>query len=335
MAGCRSVAPRPGRWRRCDARLPAGLPGIKTLTNFKYRNSKLKISVEGVGDTVEYMTLDGKRMPSASIPANLQGSHIVIVQMRPWHIQRGSVNLVKVVTSPGTPQVSVIANGMRWLPVPGAVSYEVFRNGKEIAKLHRDRYEIPKGDGYAEYQVLAVDARGKRSFLCEPVVEASGIPSMIVQAEGETNAKHEVGGYTVSGYVEVSGDVHDTLTYHVSISSAGIYAVDFRYANGNGPITTENKCAIRTLQIDGRTIGTVVLPQRGDGDWQNWGFSNALHIDLGAGEHTVVLYFDRHDNNMNGAVNSALIDEFRLTRIAQWLSADSLHSCRIQAFDLI
>ena len=36
-----------------------------------------------------------------------------------------------------------------------------------------------------------------------------------------------------------------------------------RYANGNGPVNTENKAAIRTLCVDGDRKGVLVMPQRG------------------------------------------------------------------------
>src|SRR2546430_11951577 len=49
----------------------------------------------------------------------------------------------------------------------------------------------------------------------------------------------------------------------VEVPADGVYAIDLRYANGNGPVNTEDKVAVRTLLVDGATTGVVVMPQRG------------------------------------------------------------------------
>lgn len=92
----------------------------------------------------------------------------------------------------------------------------------------------------------------------------------------------------------------------------GLYSKDFRYANGNGPINTENKCAIRTLFVDGRAKDAVVMPQRGDNLWTDWGFTNSLKAELKKGRHILTLIFSEYDDNMNVDVNGALLDSMRL-----------------------
>ena len=97
----------------------------------------------------------------------------------------------------------------------------------------------------------------------------------------------------------------------MSIRKPGNYSIRFRYANGNGPVNTENKCAIRTLRLDGKQVGAVVMPQRGT-EWNNWGYSNAHVISLTEGEHTIRIAFEELDDNMNKAVNEALLDRIEL-----------------------
>ena len=72
-------------------------------------------------------------------------------------------------------------------------------------------------------------------------------------------------GYSGKGFIEVSKSANRRLTLPVTVPAAGRYALDFRYANGNGPLNTSNKCALRTLRRADELLGTVVLPQRGDG----------------------------------------------------------------------
>jgi hypothetical protein len=101
----------------------------------------------------------------------------------------------------------------------------------------------------------------------------------------------------------------------VTLDEAGTYALDLRYANGNGPINTDNKAAIRTVRVDGERLGAVVLPQRGTGAWSDWGYSNVHRLSLNEGTHTITLAFTDADENMNGDVNAAHLDHLRLTRL--------------------
>ena len=93
--------------------------------------------------------------------------------------------------------------------------------------------------------------------------------------------------------------------------------MDFRYANGNGPTNTENKCAIRTFNVDGQFAGTFVFPQRGKEEWSNWGFSNVNTVKLTKGTHEFQLSFEDWNENMNGEINQAMLDYLRLIKINQ------------------
>jgi len=96
----------------------------------------------------------------------------------------------------------------------------------------------------------------------------------------------------------------------------GLYSIDLRYANGNGPTNTDNKCAIRTLYVDNKEAGTVVFPQRGKNEWSNWGYSNKVNVYLTKGTHLLDLDFKDFDDNMNGRINQAMIDCLRLVKLA-------------------
>ena len=79
------------------------------------------------------------------------------------------------------------------------------------------------------------------------------------------------------------------------------------------PVNTDNKCAIRTLFIDGKQTGPVVLPQRGANEWNNWGFSNYQIVQFSAGQHEIELRLTPADTNMNGDVNRVQIAAAVLT----------------------
>ena len=88
-----------------------------------------------------------------------------------------------------------------------------------------------------------------------------------------------------------------------------------RYANGNGPVNTENKAAVRTLGVDGANVGTLVMPQRGVGNWNDWGMSNGVQVSLTPGKHTLTVEYLPEDENMNITTNHALMDRIVVERV--------------------
>ncbi|MFN4217004.1 MAG: hypothetical protein ACK4HQ_06365, partial [Brevinematales bacterium] len=86
--------------------------------------------------------------------------------------------------------------------------------------------------------------------------------------------------------------------------------IRFRYANGNGPINTDNRCGIRTLLVDNKEAGVIVFPQRGT--WTEWGYSSYLLVSLPKGKHTLTLVKHPLDDNMNGKINQAALDTIEL-----------------------
>ena len=123
------------------------------------------------------------------------------------------------------------------------------------------------------------------------------------------------------GYVRLTRAENTRVDVPVVVPCAGEYVVDARYANGSGPINTDARAAIRTLLVGGRRAGVLVLPQRGSDLWTEWGFSTALRVRLPAGATTLSLAFTPLDENMDGRVNTALLDHLRLTPVSYDVSA--------------
>ena len=298
--------------------VPKGFGGTMMLDSVVYRKSILSISIKGDGDKVRSIAVDGKRLSGDAIPDNLTGKHSVSIVMNGSSVGRQEVHLLPVYFSPETPQISLVGQELEWKPVKGAATYSIYRNGEKVATTHHDRYRIGAKDGYSEYQVMAVAGNGLESFLSEPFTVAKRIPVIVVQAESNADSvEKEFSGYTGAGYVRLDLQHPDSPDYRVEIKTGGLYAIDVRYANGDGPINTNNKCAIRTLNVDHQAVGPVVMPQRGAGDWANWGYSNVIHARLSEGVHVLSISFDKHDRNMNGKTNTALVDAIRLTMISK------------------
>jgi hypothetical protein len=195
--------------------------------------------------------------------------------------------------------------------VPGAVTYIVYRNGVPMETTTNRSVTVAAAHYLVEYQVLAVDATGGESFLSEPIRALPAGAALTVKPKALL--AREYAGYTARGYLRLTRDSNTSVATPVHIAHFGLYAVDARYANGNGPVNTEDKVAVRTLLIDGDTIGVFVMPQRGTGRWTDWGWTNAVRVDLDTGMHSITVAYTALDRNMNGRENSALLDLLRLT----------------------
>ncbi len=298
--------------------VPKEMAGIRRLEGFRYRGAIYDITLEGYGDGIRSFTIDGvKSEPFLS--AGAEGQHQVHIVLS-GHQKKSSVNMTANAYSPLTPVVCLQAPetnssaSLVWSPVENAVSYKVLCNGVEVATVQgcadgaaSCSFDLTS-DG--EYQVIAIGENGYESFAGEPVSHfRTTILSDIVSGKMESGP---YSGYIGHGYVDLALDKNTDISFTASIPEDGHYLIDFIYSNANGPINTENKCAIRTLYVDGLRLGPVVMPHCGTGAFDIWRLTNPLEADLTAGEHTFRLVYQPENCNMNILTNSAAIDQVRL-----------------------
>jgi hypothetical protein len=259
--------------------------------------------------------VDGKVQNKPEFPAELSGNHFIKIVLNSVDFPEQKINKVKNITSPATPIVQYTSHKLSWEKIDNAISYIIIKNGKPSTKTSQTYFTVA-ADAYAEYQVIASDKNKVQSFASEPVVVAND--KAIIEYEIENfNSKSDslYKGFSGSGFTETSNHVNKSIKVPINITQPGMYAIDFRYANGNGPINTENKCAIRTLQVNDQFAGTIVLPQRGKNEWSNWGFSNSVMVYFEKGSQTITLGFEDHNENMNGETNQAMLDYLRILKI--------------------
>jgi hypothetical protein len=295
--------------------VPQAFAGPRQLANFTYRGAVLDIDMEGYGNEIKTITLDEKPLANATVPATLTGRHKVRIVLTGNAPQTATVNQVANRFSPQTPEVTFTNNRLSWTPQQGVTTYRILKNGQQLSTTKETQVTVD-ATAYAEYQIVALDAAGFESFASEPLVVNGEQFSQQVQLETvASKADQAYKGFTGEGFVEINKATNKLLTIPVTVPETGLYAIDFRYSNGNGPINTENKCAIRTLRWGQQQLGTIVLPQRGVGEWSNWGFSNSVQVRLEKGPQTLTLAFEPANENMNGEINQAMLDYLRLTRL--------------------
>ena len=297
--------------------VPQALQGHRRLENFRYRRAILDIDMDGYGSSIASITMDGAPLPDAAVAGSISGRHAIkIVLAAPEAAAPAAVTHQAVRYAPETPLVSFADGRLKWAAVEGADEYLVLKNGGLATTIRATEYVVPAG-AFAAWQVIAVDDASHESFASEPLeLGGAATGGLLVQLEtvaGKSSLLYQ--GFSGKGFVELTTTKNTALSIPVSVPEAGLYALDFRYANGNGPINTNNKCATRTLRRGPLQLGTVVLPQRGVDEWSNWGYSNPLLVRLEKGSQTLTLAYEPANQNMNIGVNQAMLDCLRVRRV--------------------
>ena len=287
----------------------------RKLANFKYRQAVLNIELIGFGNRIASFMLDGKAQKTSVIAATLTGKHKVKIVLANNEFEKQPINLVKNESTPLTP-IAKLENGkLSWPAIEGASNYVILKNGQTWKETTTTSFDIPTNEA-GEFQVMAKDKNGLTSFASEPIQVYAGADIKTVEVEKyvspPTLPYHDFSGI---GFVAISRNTNRTVSLNIEVPADGLYAIDWRYANGNGPINTENKCAIRTLFVDDVRSGAQVFPHRGTNEWSNWGFSNAVQVRMKAGKHSLRLEFMPENENMNIEINQAMLDYLRLVKI--------------------
>jgi hypothetical protein len=297
--------------------VPQALAAERSLSNFAYRDAVLNITVKGFGKTIKSFTVNGKSQSPFITAKQAKGSLNIIIEMDNSPITPMAVNNVNNAKAPLTPTTWLEGTTLTWNPIEYIKHYIIVHNGERIAQVHTTSFDASTP---GEYQVIGVNDNGIESFASEPrstrsqiITEIPGESTNLSSTEIAYKPEGKISGYYGNGFIELD---HKTapVNINVNIDEAGTYTLKLRYANGNGPVNTENRCAIRAISVDGTHVGTIVMPQRGRANWDDWGFSNSITIPFTKGAHTITVHFIPANQNMNITTNHALIDRLILTK---------------------
>ena len=270
--------------------VPEALAATRTLEGFPYRGATLDITVCGYGDRIKSFKVNGKPQQPFIKASEAKGKLSIEIEMADNSIAPAKVNHRPHISAPLTPIAWLEGTELHWNPIEYIGEYIVLKDGHEIARTHATTFDASEP---GEYQVIGVSGEGVESFASEP---------------RSTRKATDV------DFSPKDLDKKTRLDIPVEVDEDGDYFISVRYANGNGPVNTENKCAVRTLSVDKKRAGTIVMPQRGSGNWDDLGWSNSVKTHLKAGKHTVTLDFRPEDENMNLTTNHAKAYGIRLVK---------------------
>lgn len=275
--------------------VPRNLKAERTVRNFRYRNSTLDVTVSGYGDSIKSFKLDGQKMDKAVVPGNLEGHHTVEIEMSGSFKNKLDVNLQDACWSPLMP-VAKLENGvLSWNEVEGADHYAVYVDGEKEEETKETSFAITE-DHEGDVQVVAVAADGTPSFPSVPYNVSEKLykkfpETMLVQKDGKE------------------------FKVTVDVPEEGEWALSWNYANGTGPVNTDNNCGIRMLYVNGEKAGINIFPHRGTNDWNNWGWTIPEKVSLTKGVNTLVLKYESDADNMDLQINDFKIRELCLIEL--------------------
>ena len=275
--------------------VPRNLKADRTVRNFRYRNSTLDITVSGYGDSIESFKVDGKKMDQAFIPGDIEGNHTIEIKMSDSFARQMDVNYQSACWTPMMPDVRLQEGIASWNEIEGAVRYEVYVGGEKKVETAELKCELnPEWTG--DVQVVAVASDGTPSFPSSPYNVSDKISKTFPEIK----------------LTKASGK---EFKMDVDVPESGEWALTWNYANGTGPVNTDNNCGIRILYVDGQKVGINIFPHRGTNDWNNWGWTIPEKLSLSKGIHTFVLRCESDSDNMDLEINDFKLKGLRLIRL--------------------
>lgn len=299
--------------------VPKAMAGIRKLNNVKYRNAILNITLEGSGSEIASFTVDGVKTAPV-IPATTEGEHNIVICLEQGRHETQKINKVTDMFAPKTVQnITVDCDNLNWNADKEVKTYYIYLNGQQIADVKNTPKDTKhsfklSNIGYGDIQIRGWNKKQGTSFASEPIRQYCNVKTY--EAENfHTASSIPVKGFNGKGFVALTDNLGQKIRIRIRIDEPGLYAIDARYANGNGPTNTNNSCAMRSLLIDNEYAGSLVMPQRGTMEWNNWGWSNPIISNLDKGVHELVIEYRQFNFNMNIIVNNALLDQIRVTKL--------------------
>lgn len=322
--------------------VPESLPGTKSFTGLRYRNSTLNIRITGTGNAISTFMLDSTAS-EPFIPGNLSGEHQVAITLGGASADPGVANISEEPSPvcPAPPAVkwsnnhtAQISDTASTAPpeaddnnaatTPAADSYMVYIDGIISQQIFRNNYTLYDAPGYTVAQFVPMSSDNVTGFSGTPYYYMPPGQRILVFATAITKSGTRLiqDKNTAARFVELNRYRNSNLRFTVDAPQAGRYLVDVQYIDGLGIVNNKRRTAIRTLEVNGRQQGTLVFPQltaswwnKNLGDsWQGLtGWSSAVQVQLRKGTNEMAIRFTQPSPvYLDPDNNSVLADVIRI-----------------------
>lgn len=265
--------------------------GPVRLDGFSLRGMELNMTVSGTGSRIQSILIDGTSVEPEVLLEWREGPVQVDIILEPSE-NPGSINLIPSdIEAPKDPIIQGSGKDFSYRSLQSDAETFLWDGNERISTDETGPGAQGRGDIWSVLSTREGEGRTLTSNLSRWTYD----PESAVKISAGNQA------------VEVLPDTDQILEFDADVEEGGRYYIVFEYANGSGPINTNNKTAIRTLFADDERQGAIVLPQRGERNWDEFGLSSGLFMNLGSGNHRFQLRYLPENRNMDGQVNRALI----------------------------
>lgn len=295
--------------------VPREYRGSHWLTGLRIRNMVLDIHINGYGTEVWSSMVNGKP-DSPIIPLDAEGHIQLELELMPAEELSDSPQPLRATEDLPEPRWdSPTARELRWHPVPGAASYNVFRNGVAFAATLDCHCTLPPGKAhYNEYTVQAVNGSTTSCFSSPFECPAPGCRSLLAPARVGAEAEFEV--ENGQAWLDTR-PCTARLDYEECVLAEGTYSIRVFYSNATASLRDSDTCALRELVVNGESAGIFLMPHNTEaGRWEDYSRSAALKVTLPAGTHRFSLCYTPRCTNANGEINQCMVRQLEITRIS-------------------
>ena len=266
--------------------IPDCFKGNRQITDFHYRNSVIDITIEGTGNDIELMKIDGRDCDDNLFPATLTGHHTVTIRLKNSGYKSTKVTVdPSVALVPFSPSV-LWSQQARVVNFSSAQAYRIVVNGKLRYSVSDTLFSLPaKPDSVLTVYSLAAINKWGNGYASRPWPTSTAtriVPAVSAEVEAGTSL---VGLQRASIVAESSANRNASMAFTVDVDHAGNYMLDVRYANGN----RQGRCALRQVEANTHLQGALVMPCRGRGQWMTMGYSNMVPVELLRGRNVITI----------------------------------------------
>ncbi|MBR5685997.1 MAG: hypothetical protein IKX18_07600 [Muribaculaceae bacterium] len=240
--------------------VPEGMPGKKTLKGLRYRQAMFDFTIEGTGNDIASITIDGQPMESAFLPNDIKGSHDIVVTLK-----KGTASNQKVtihhneVILPPTPTVEWQGDTGRIVDYVPGLPYRLSING-DLKEVSDSVFVLPKTDCFTEFSV-EVSGKYLNGFMSKPLLNFYLTPQVAFfpRAEG------------------------DSAVINVSVAKGGDYLLDIGYH----PTGTLD---VRRVSANTHLMGTLVMASGRQAEASELVYSNMVRVKLLKGANVITIH---------------------------------------------
>lgn len=303
---------------RFSPSIPNEFKGTYQLSSFKRRESEWNITVKGSGNVVVSITVDGLPVHDTFISDTVRGNHSLIVNLSGETTNEQSINNSASTVLPETPvilwrQKHALVENFN----PG-FSYFTLINGVIQDQISRDTYSFHALPNCCVLQFQPFLNNRILGFASRPklIVKNSNIVTVPAYMLGKTGTNLPVMENHEDNYIELSPARNKSLQFKIESKNKGRYFLVARFANGSGEENTQTRCVIRTVSVNNKRVGTLILQCNGEGNWVKFISSNKILFTLEKGLNNISIDFvSPYDLNSAGSAGTALIEWIKLIRI--------------------